>query len=97
MLKISNLTKSFGGLTAVHDVSFQLDDTAITGLVGWAATEHGIENFVMATEPGNTAAIALAAKLGFEKTAEHVDPEDGLEYIFVLRGKALARLLAANP
>jgi ABC-type branched-subunit amino acid transport system ATPase component len=28
------LTKSFGGLTAVHDVSFQLDDTGITGLVG---------------------------------------------------------------
>lgn len=69
---------------------------AITGLVGWAATEHGIENFVMATEPENTAAIALAAKLGFEKAAEHVDPEDGLEYIFVLRGKALARMLAAN-
>ena len=34
MLKINNLTKSFGGLTAVHDVSFQLDDTGITGLVG---------------------------------------------------------------
>jgi ABC-type branched-subunit amino acid transport system ATPase component len=34
MLKIDNLTKSFGGLTAVHDVSFQLDDTGITGLVG---------------------------------------------------------------
>jgi len=34
MLKISYLTKSFGGLTAVHDVSLQLDDTGITGLVG---------------------------------------------------------------
>ena len=34
MLKINNITKSFGGLTAVHDVSFQLDDTGITGLVG---------------------------------------------------------------
>lgn len=34
MLKINNLTKTFGGLTAVHDVSLQLDDTGITGLVG---------------------------------------------------------------
>jgi ABC-type branched-subunit amino acid transport system ATPase component len=34
VLKITNVTKSFGGLTAVHDVSFKLDDTGITGLVG---------------------------------------------------------------
>jgi neutral amino acid transport system ATP-binding protein len=34
MLKIEEVTKSFGGLTAVHDVTFQLDDTGITGLVG---------------------------------------------------------------
>jgi ABC-type branched-subunit amino acid transport system ATPase component len=34
MLKIDNVTKSFGGLMAVHDVTFQLDDTGITGLVG---------------------------------------------------------------
>jgi RimJ/RimL family protein N-acetyltransferase len=70
---------------------------AIKGLVSWAAAEHGIENFVMATEPENRAAIALGEKLGFEKTAEHVDPEDGLEYIYVLRGKALERLLGSNP
>ena len=70
---------------------------AIKGLVSWAAAEHGIENFVMATEPENTPAIALAEKLGFEKTAERVDPEDGLEYIYVLRGKALARFLGSNP
>lgn len=66
---------------------------AIKGLVRWAAAEHGVENFVMATEPENSAAIALAGKLGFEKAAEHVDPEDGLEYVFVLRGAALERLL----
>jgi ABC-type branched-subunit amino acid transport system ATPase component len=34
MLKIDNVTKSFGGLVAVNDVTFQLDDTGITGLVG---------------------------------------------------------------
>jgi ABC-type branched-subunit amino acid transport system ATPase component len=34
MLKINNVTKSFGGLMAVHDVTFQLDDAGIAGLVG---------------------------------------------------------------
>ena len=66
---------------------------AIRGLLQWAVMEHGVENFVMATEPENSAAISLAGKLGFEKAAEHVDPEDGLEYVFVLRGAALERLL----
>ena len=66
---------------------------AIKGIVRWAAEEHGVENFVMATEPENNAAVSLAEKLGFEKAAEHVDPEDGLEYVFVLRGPALDRLL----
>lgn len=34
MLKVENVTKGFGGLIAVNDVSFDLGDTAVTGLVG---------------------------------------------------------------
>jgi ABC-type branched-subunit amino acid transport system ATPase component len=34
MLEIENVTKSFGGLMAVDQVTFELDDTGITGLVG---------------------------------------------------------------
>lgn len=34
MLKIDQVAKSFGGLMAVNDVSFQLDDAGVTGLVG---------------------------------------------------------------
>lgn len=34
MLIIKNVTKSFGGLTAVGGVSFQLEDTGVAGLVG---------------------------------------------------------------
>ena len=34
MLRIENVTKSFGGLTAVKDVTFELNDTGITGLIG---------------------------------------------------------------
>jgi [ribosomal protein S5]-alanine N-acetyltransferase len=70
---------------------------AIKGLVRWAAAEHGIENFVVATRPENGPAIALAEKLGFEKTAEHADAKDGLEHFYVLRGGALERLLHSSP
>jgi ABC-type branched-subunit amino acid transport system ATPase component len=34
MLRVRNVTKSFGALTAVHDVSFELGDIGITGMVG---------------------------------------------------------------
>ena len=34
MLRIENITKSFGGLTAVNDVTFELSNTGITGLIG---------------------------------------------------------------
>jgi len=34
MLKIDKVTKSFGGLTAVHDVTLRLGHTTIAGLVG---------------------------------------------------------------
>jgi branched-chain amino acid transport system ATP-binding protein len=34
LLKIANLSKSFGGVVAAYDISFQLDDLSITGLIG---------------------------------------------------------------
>ena len=34
MLKIGNVSKSFGALTAVNDVSFELEETGISGLIG---------------------------------------------------------------
>jgi len=34
MLTINNVSKSFGALTAVNDVSFELGDTGISGLIG---------------------------------------------------------------
>lgn len=34
MLRLERVKKSFGGLTAVNEVSFELHDTGITGLVG---------------------------------------------------------------
>lgn len=34
LLKITNLTKTFGGITAVDDLSFNVKEGAITGLIG---------------------------------------------------------------
>jgi len=34
LLQVSHLTKHFGGLTAVHDVSFALEEEEIVGLIG---------------------------------------------------------------
>ncbi len=34
MLQVRNLTKRFGGLTAVNDVSFTVEAGSITGLIG---------------------------------------------------------------
>ena len=34
MLRIENTTKSFGGLIAVRNVAFEINDTGITGLIG---------------------------------------------------------------
>ena len=34
LIEINNLTKTFGGLTAVNDVSFNLESGSITGLIG---------------------------------------------------------------
>ena len=34
MLNLGNVSKSFGALTAVNDVSFTLQDTGISGLIG---------------------------------------------------------------
>jgi RimJ/RimL family protein N-acetyltransferase len=57
---------------------------AVEGLIGWARTE-GIDHFVASVAPGNEPSLAIILKLGFLRTGEHIDPEDGLEHVFELR------------
>ena len=73
----------YGVFTAYRRQGFAQE--AIGGLVGWAAREHGVRNFVVSISPANIPAAALARKLGFQKIGEHMDDEDGLEEVYVLK------------
>jgi ribosomal-protein-alanine N-acetyltransferase len=57
---------------------------AVAGLLGWARTQ-GIHHFVASVAPNNAPSLAIIRKLGFVRTGEHIDPEDGLEHVFELR------------
>jgi [ribosomal protein S5]-alanine N-acetyltransferase len=57
---------------------------AVEGLLGWARTQ-GIHHFVASVAPDNAPSLAIILKLGFVRTGEHIDPEDGLEHVFELR------------
>ncbi len=57
---------------------------AVLGMMRWAHDEHGIRRFRVSIAPDNAPSLTLAAKLGFERTGEQMDPEDGLEYVFEL-------------
>ena len=56
---------------------------AVEGLLDWARTQ-GIHHFVASVAPDNAPSLAIIRKLGFERTGEHIDPEDGLEHVFEL-------------
>jgi [ribosomal protein S5]-alanine N-acetyltransferase len=56
----------------------------LQGLMNWAVKEHKIANFVLSISPDNQASLAIAKKFGFVKVGEHIDEEDGLEWVFAL-------------
>ena len=56
---------------------------AAEALIAWARTQ-GIAHFVASVSPDNEPSLAIIRKLGFVRTGEHIDPEDGLEHVFEL-------------
>jgi [ribosomal protein S5]-alanine N-acetyltransferase len=56
---------------------------AVEGLIAWARTQ-GIDHFVASVSPDNEPSLAIIRKLGFVRTGQHIDPEDGLEHVFEL-------------
>ena len=60
---------------------------AAIALMDWAETE-GIAQFVASVGPSNEPSLAIVRKLGFVRTGEHWDEEDGLEHVFELDRRA---------
>lgn len=54
-------------------------------LMDLAEERAGIRHFVLAVAPDNDPSLAIVRKLGFVKTGEHMDEEDGLEHVFELQ------------
>jgi ribosomal-protein-alanine N-acetyltransferase len=59
-------------------------------LMDLAEERAGIRHFVLSISPENAPSIAIVRKLGFVKTGEHMDDEDGLEEIYELTRDAAA-------
>jgi RimJ/RimL family protein N-acetyltransferase len=59
---------------------------AVTGLMD-AARAAGVSRFILSIAPGNAPSLAIARKLGFKRTGQHIDEEDGLEYVFERRDR----------
>jgi [ribosomal protein S5]-alanine N-acetyltransferase len=57
---------------------------AAAALMAWAQSEHGIRHFVASVAPGNEPSLAVVRKLGFVRTGQQWDDEDGLELVFEL-------------
>jgi RimJ/RimL family protein N-acetyltransferase len=53
-------------------------------LMDMAEEWAGVRHFVLAVAPGNAPSLAVVRKLGFVRTGEHIDEEDGLEWVFEL-------------
>ena len=57
---------------------------AVVMLMDLAEEQGGIQRFVLSVSPTNEPSLAIVRKLGFVKTGEQMDEEDGLEHVFEL-------------
>jgi [ribosomal protein S5]-alanine N-acetyltransferase len=53
-------------------------------LMDLAEERAGVRHFVLSVSPENDPSLAIVRKLGFVRTGEQIDEEDGLEHIFEL-------------
>jgi len=87
LLQVSHLTKHFGGLTAVHDVSFALEEGEIVGLIGPnGAGKTTIFNLISGFIPLSAGGVTFAGRsldglrphqvcrLGLTRTFQVVQP-----------------------
>jgi len=57
---------------------------AAHALMRWAMQTGHVQTFVVSIAPDNAPSQAIARRFGFTKVDEQIDPEDGLEKVFVL-------------
>lgn len=57
---------------------------AAGALMQWAAQTHAVRRFVVSISPENEPSLRLARKFGFRRVGTGMDPEDGVEDIFLL-------------
>lgn len=57
---------------------------AAEAMMSWAV-ERGVHRMRLSISPDNAASLALAKSMGFVRTGEQMDPEDGLEWVFERR------------
>jgi RimJ/RimL family protein N-acetyltransferase len=57
---------------------------AVRAMFDWASRAHGIRRFRASVAPDNERSLNLIGKLGFRRTGEQWDPEDGLELVYEL-------------
>ena len=57
---------------------------AVRAVFDWARRVHGVRRFRASVAPDNERSTNLIGKLGFVRTGEQWDPDDGLELVYEL-------------
>jgi len=57
---------------------------AVRAAFDWATRVHGVRSFRASVAPDNERSLNLIGRLGFHRTGEQWDPEDGLELVYEL-------------
>jgi ribosomal-protein-alanine N-acetyltransferase len=57
---------------------------AVRAMFDWATRVHGVRRFRASVAPDNQRSLNLIGKLGFARTGEQWDPDDGLELVYEL-------------
>ena len=56
---------------------------AAGALMDWATCEHNVTRFVLSISPTNEPSLRIAEKFGFRKVGTVIDPEEGVEDVFL--------------
>ncbi len=64
---------------------------AVSALIDWARSEHGVRDFIASVASGNEPSLGVVRKLGFVRTGKQWDEEHGHELVFQLSGEGKGR------